>query len=34
VTHGQEDALVHAAGLQGRRARALRLVGRDEDAGT
>jgi putative mRNA 3-end processing factor len=33
VTHGQEDALVHAAGLQGRRARALRLIGRDEDGG-
>jgi putative mRNA 3-end processing factor len=30
VTHGQEDALVRAAALQGRRARALRLIGRDE----
>jgi putative mRNA 3-end processing factor len=31
VTHGQEDALVHAAGLKGRRARALRLVGLGEE---
>ncbi len=31
VTHGQEDALVHAAGLRGRRARALRLVGLGEE---
>jgi putative mRNA 3-end processing factor len=31
VTHGQEDALVRAAELQGRRARALRLIGRDDD---
>jgi putative mRNA 3-end processing factor len=31
VTHGQEDALVHAAGLAGRRARALRLVGLGEE---
>jgi putative mRNA 3-end processing factor len=31
VTHGQEDALVHAAALRGRRARALRLVGFDDD---
>jgi putative mRNA 3-end processing factor len=27
VTHGAEEALIHAAGLQGRRARALRLLG-------
>ncbi|MBM3478025.1 MAG: ligase-associated DNA damage response exonuclease [Alphaproteobacteria bacterium] len=31
VTHGQEDALVHAAALKGRRARALRLVGLGEE---
>ena len=31
VTHGQEDALVRAAALQGRRARALRLIGREEE---
>ena len=31
VTHGQENALVHAAGLAGRRARALRLVGLGEE---
>lgn len=30
VTHGQEDALVRAAELQGRRARALRLIGRED----
>jgi putative mRNA 3-end processing factor len=30
VTHGQEDALLRAAALQGRRGRALRLIGRDE----
>jgi putative mRNA 3-end processing factor len=34
VTHGQEDALVHAASLQGRRARALRLIGREADEET
>ena len=34
VTHGQEDALVRAAALQGRRGRALRLIGRDEDEGS
>ena len=32
VTHGREDALVHYAATQGRTARALRLVGRDEEA--
>ena len=32
VTHGREDALVHHATLAGRTARALRLVGREEDA--
>lgn len=31
VTHGQEDALVHAAGAKGIRARALRLVGFDDE---
>jgi len=32
VTHGREDALVHALALQGRKARALALVGfEDED---
>ena len=33
VTHGREEALVHAAMLQGRSARALSLVGREEDEG-
>ena len=33
VTHGREEALVHAALLQGRAARALSLVGREEDEG-
>jgi putative mRNA 3-end processing factor len=33
VTHGREEALVHAARLQGRRARALALVGFEEDDG-
>ena len=33
VTHGREDALIHAAGLRGIRGRALRLVGYgDEEA--
>lgn len=32
VTHGREDALVHYATTQGRTARALRLVGREEEA--
>jgi len=31
VTHGQEDALVHYATSRGRRARALALVGRDDE---
>lgn len=31
VTHGREEALVHAATLQGRRARALALVGREDE---
>jgi putative mRNA 3-end processing factor len=31
VTHGQEDALLHALTSKGYRARALSLVGRDED---
>jgi len=34
VTHGREEALIHAAGRMGRRARALTLVGyEDEDEG-
>ncbi len=35
VTHGREDALIHAAGLRGIRGRALRLVGYgdEDDAG-
>lgn len=32
VTHGREDALVHQLSLMGRRARALALVGFEEDA--
>ncbi len=32
VTHGREDALVHYLGSLGRKARALALVGRDEEA--
>ena len=32
VTHGRDDALVHHLGTLGRRARALALVGRDEEA--
>ncbi|HEY3845733.1 MAG TPA: ligase-associated DNA damage response exonuclease [Acetobacteraceae bacterium] len=31
VTHGREEALIHAAGQRGIRGRALRLVGYDED---
>src|SRR5208337_3371895 len=31
VTHGQEDALIHAAGLRGVKGRALRLVGYGEE---
>ena len=34
VTHGSEEALIHQAGKQGRRGRALRLIGYgDEDDG-
>jgi len=33
VTHGREEALIRAATLQGRRARALSLVGFDEEEG-
>ena len=32
VTHGRDDALVHQLGKMGRRARALALIGRDEEA--
>lgn len=32
VTHGRDDALVHQLGLMNRKARALSLVGRDEEA--
>jgi putative mRNA 3-end processing factor len=32
VTHGRDDALVHYLGTLGRRARALSLIGRDEEA--
>jgi len=31
VTHGREEALIHAAGKRGMRGRALRLVGYDEE---
>jgi putative mRNA 3-end processing factor len=31
VTHGREDALIHALGLRGIRGRALHLVGRGEE---
>jgi len=31
ITHGREDALAHALGQRGIRARALHLVGRDEE---
>jgi len=31
VTHGREEALIHAAGAKGIRARALSLVGREEE---
>lgn len=34
VTHGNEEALIHAAGLKGIRARALALVGRGEEEET
>ncbi len=32
VTHGREEALIHAAGLRGVTGRALRLIGYEEDA--
>jgi putative mRNA 3-end processing factor len=32
VTHGREDALVHQLALMGRRARALAIVGFEDDA--
>ena len=31
MTHGREEALIHAAGLRGIRGRALRLIGYGED---
>lgn len=31
ITHGREDGLLHALTLRGRQARALSLIGRDED---
>jgi putative mRNA 3-end processing factor len=31
VTHGREDALIHAAGLRGITGRALRLIGYGEE---
>ncbi|MFN8983290.1 MAG: ligase-associated DNA damage response exonuclease, partial [Alphaproteobacteria bacterium] len=31
VTHGREDALIHALGLRGIRGRALQLIGRGEE---
>jgi len=31
ITHGREDGLLHALTQSGRRARALSLIGRDED---
>jgi len=31
VTHGREDALVHALGTRGIRGRALHLIGRGEE---
>lgn len=33
VTHGREEALIHAAGLRGITGRALSLLGREEDEG-
>ena len=33
VTHGAEEALVHHARVNGRRARALSLVGRGDEGG-
>ena len=32
VTHGREEAIVHAARLMGFKARALALVGREDEA--
>jgi putative mRNA 3-end processing factor len=32
VTHGREEALVHAVEKTGRKARALALVGREDEA--
>ena len=32
VTHGRDDALVYQLGQLGRKARALALVGRDDEA--
>jgi putative mRNA 3-end processing factor len=34
ITHGREEALIHAAGLMGRRARALALVGYEDEEET
>ena len=34
VTHGREEALIHEAGKQGRRGRALRLIGYGDDDGS
>ena len=31
MTHGREEALIHAAGLRGIRGRALRLIGYGDD---
>jgi putative mRNA 3-end processing factor len=31
VTHGRDDALIHALSLRGVRGRALHLIGREED---
>jgi putative mRNA 3-end processing factor len=31
VTHGREDALIHALGQRGIRGRALRLLGREDE---
>jgi putative mRNA 3-end processing factor len=32
VTHGSEEALIHAAGVRGVRGRALRLIGYGDEA--
>lgn len=34
VTHGREDALIHAISQRGIKARALRLVGYDDESDT